>query len=156
VHRTLHCAMSGAPAAACKIPLFLCAVRWFTGQLLCAVRCAPDRHCRLSGVPISHFKKKRPPARARPEASFFSQPSRQPLCSWRFPSPPATTPPPAISTGGVCPRWAPATSPELFPSVSSSPLPSSSLFSVSKSLCHSLHHPLVQIQISVKSHASNW
>jgi hypothetical protein len=49
--------MSGAPAAARKIPLFLCAVRWFTGQLLCAVRCAPDRHCRLSGVPISRFKK---------------------------------------------------------------------------------------------------
>jgi hypothetical protein len=69
VHRTLHCAMSGAPAAAREVPLFLCAVRWFTGHLLCAVRCAPDRHCRLSGVPISRFKKQ-PPARARPEAIF--------------------------------------------------------------------------------------
>jgi hypothetical protein len=62
VHRTLHCAMSGAPAAAREVPLFLCAVRWFTGHLLCAVRCAPDSHCRLSGVPISRFKKS-PPAR---------------------------------------------------------------------------------------------
>jgi hypothetical protein len=58
--------MSGAPAAARRIPLFLCAVRWFTGQLLCAVRCAPDRHCGLSGVPVSRFKKTAPsPSRAR-------------------------------------------------------------------------------------------
>jgi hypothetical protein len=63
--------MSGAPVAAREVPLFLCAVWWFTGHLLCAVRCAPDSHCRLSGVPISRFKKQ-PPARARPEASFLS------------------------------------------------------------------------------------
>jgi hypothetical protein len=49
--------MSDASAAARFKSIFLCAVRWFTGQLLCAVRCAPDRHCRLSGAPISRFKK---------------------------------------------------------------------------------------------------
>jgi hypothetical protein len=64
VHRTLHCATSGAPAAARSNSIFLCAVWWFTEQSLCAIRCAPDRHCRLSGAPISRFKK-RPPARAR-------------------------------------------------------------------------------------------
>jgi hypothetical protein len=46
VHRTLRCAMSSAPAARVQDLLFLC-----------AVRCAPDRHCRLSGAPISRFKK---------------------------------------------------------------------------------------------------
>jgi hypothetical protein len=55
VHRTLHCAMSGAPAAARYNSTLLCVVRWFTGQLLCAIRCAPDRHCRLSGAPILGF-----------------------------------------------------------------------------------------------------
>jgi hypothetical protein len=77
VHRTLHCAMSGAPAAARLNPISLCAVRWFTGQLLCAVRCAPDRHCRLSGVPISRFKKSAPsPTGQRPP---FSQASAREL-----------------------------------------------------------------------------
>jgi hypothetical protein len=74
VHRTLHCALSGAPAARAQDLLLLCVVRWFTRQLLCAVRCAPDRHCRLSGAPISRFKK-RPPARDRARGSLF------PLCS---------------------------------------------------------------------------
>jgi hypothetical protein len=69
VHRTLHCAMSGAPAAARADPLLLCVVRWFTGQLLCAVRCAPNRHCRLSGAPIIGFKNPFP-ARARGREPF--------------------------------------------------------------------------------------
>jgi hypothetical protein len=73
VHRTLHCAMSGAPAAARYKSIFLCAVRWLTGQLLCAVRCASDRHCRLSGAPISRFKKKAS-SPTEPEAPLF--PSR--------------------------------------------------------------------------------
>jgi hypothetical protein len=75
-HRTVRCAPD---TALCTVQcigrarsksIFLCAVRWFTGQLLCAVRCAPDRHCRLSGAPISRFKKM-PPARAEPEALKF-------------------------------------------------------------------------------------
>jgi hypothetical protein len=74
VHRTLHCAMSGAPAATRFKSFFLCAVRWFTGQLLCVVRCAPDRQCRLSGAPISRFKKS-PPARDRARGFLL------PLCS---------------------------------------------------------------------------
>jgi hypothetical protein len=74
VHRTLHCALSGAPAAARFKSFSLCAVRWFTGQLLCAVRCAPDRHCRLFGAPISRFKKS-PPARDRARGLLL------PLCS---------------------------------------------------------------------------
>jgi hypothetical protein len=57
VHRTLHCALSGAPAATRADPLLLCAVRWFTEQLLCAVRCARDMHCGLSGAPIISFLK---------------------------------------------------------------------------------------------------
>ena len=116
MHRTLHCALSGAPAAARKISLFLCAVRWFTGQLLCAVRCAPDRHCRLSGVPISRFKKIAP---ARPSQglclisspwlrSVFSVPGdsqRSPSTSnsgglhLRRPPSPATCAPPLLPLG---------------------------------------------------------
>ena len=65
MHRTLHCAMSGAPAAARYNTIFLC-----------AVRCAPDRHCRLSGAPISRFKK-RPPARPSQRLNF----SASSLCS---------------------------------------------------------------------------
>jgi hypothetical protein len=61
-----------------KIQFFLCAVRWFTGQLLCAVRCAPDRHCRLSGAPISRFKKGPP---ARPSQRLLLFPSQHPLLS---------------------------------------------------------------------------
>ena len=75
MHRTLHCALSGAPAARARI-LFLC-----------AVRCAPDMYCRLSGAPIMRFKK-RPPARPssqRPPLLIFSL---APLCSLGdFPSP---------------------------------------------------------------------
>jgi hypothetical protein len=145
-HCTVQCPVHRQPRA--KMLFFLCAVRWFTGQLLCAVRCAPESHCRLSGVPISRFKKTAP-SPTGPEASCFPASARA-LC------PAAISPPPAISTGGDHPRWAPATSPVLFPSVSSSPLPSFSLLSVSKPLCHPIHHPPVQIQISVKSHASNW
>jgi hypothetical protein len=74
VHRTLHCALSGAPAARAQDPLLLCAVRWFTEQLLCAVRCAPDRHCRLSDAPIIGFLKKipTPEPEARHSLSAFS------------------------------------------------------------------------------------
>jgi hypothetical protein len=39
------------------IPFLLCAVRWCTQQLLCAVRCAPDSHCRVSVALITRFKK---------------------------------------------------------------------------------------------------
>jgi hypothetical protein len=70
-HCTVQCPVHRQPRA--KNPFFLCAVRWFTGQVLCAVRCAPDRHYRLSGAPISRFKK-RPPARDRARGSF-RQPS---------------------------------------------------------------------------------
>jgi hypothetical protein len=87
VHRTLHCAMSGAPVAARSNSISLCAVRWFTGQLLCVVRCAPDRHCRLSGALISRFKK-RPPARDRARGSLLLPACALSLCAWRFlPSP---------------------------------------------------------------------
>jgi hypothetical protein len=85
VHQTLHCAMSGAPAAARYKSIFLCAVRWFTGQLLCAVRCAPDRHCRLSGAPISRFKKK---ASSPTEPEALSSPlTALCLCLWCLPLP---------------------------------------------------------------------
>jgi hypothetical protein len=79
-HCTVQCPVHRQPRAK---SIFLCAVRWFTGQLLCAVRCAPDRHCRLSGAPISRFKK-RPPARAEPEAHYFSLPAPSSLCLWRL------------------------------------------------------------------------
>jgi hypothetical protein len=74
VHRTLHYALSGAPAERAQIPFLLCAVRWFTGQLLCVVRCAPDRHCRLSGAPIMHFKKSFPRPSPRPGHSIHCAP----------------------------------------------------------------------------------
>jgi hypothetical protein len=77
-HCTVQCPVHRQPRA--KIQFFLCAVRWFTGQLLCAVRCAPDRHCRLSGVPILRFLKKNP-SLPEPVAwlSFFL--STRALCS---------------------------------------------------------------------------
>jgi hypothetical protein len=85
--------MSGAPAAARSNSFFLCAVRWFTGQSLCAVPCASDSHCALSSVhrtctvdcpvrPYHVLKKGLQPA-PEPEANIF-------LCSlalsplWRF------------------------------------------------------------------------
>jgi hypothetical protein len=86
VHRTLHCAMSGAPAAARYKSVFLC-----------AVRCAPDRHCRLSGAPISRFKK-RPPARDRARGSLSPPPA---VLSVSLATP---SPPPAISLH----RWPPS------------------------------------------------
>jgi hypothetical protein len=58
-HQTVRCAPDTAlcnvrcTGSACTDLLLCCPVRWFTGQLLCAVRCAPDMHCRLSGVPIT-------------------------------------------------------------------------------------------------------
>jgi hypothetical protein len=57
-HYTVHCPVHRPRA---QELLLLCVVRWFTEQLLCAVRCAPDRHCRLSGAPISRFKKRLQP-----------------------------------------------------------------------------------------------
>jgi hypothetical protein len=68
-HQTVRCAPDTA----------LCTVRCSSRArknffFLCAVRCAPDRHCRLSGAPIMHFKK-RPPARDPARGSHF------PLCS---------------------------------------------------------------------------
>jgi hypothetical protein len=81
VHRTLHCAMSGPPAATRFKSFFLCVVRWLTGQLLCAVRCAPDRHCRLSGAPIFGFKKTFP--RPSPRPGFVSSLATVSLCLWR-------------------------------------------------------------------------
>jgi hypothetical protein len=82
VHRTLHCALSGAPAARAQLPLLLCVVRWFIGQLLCAVRCAPDMHCRLSGAPVSRFKKRPPNSRLSQKPPFLSIPSSSPSL-WR-------------------------------------------------------------------------
>jgi hypothetical protein len=148
VHRTLHCAMSGASAAARYNSFLLCAVRWFTGQLLCAVRCAPDKHYRLSGAPISCFKK-RPPARDRARGSLLSVLSDSlhllPLAG-DLPSPAAT-----LQRSCACdPR-----------SVSSTPLSSPSIpFSLVLCLRGSealLFPPLfAQFQIPVKSSKSKW
>jgi hypothetical protein len=64
VHRTLHCALSGAPTGARRSPFSLC-----------AVQCAPDRHCRLSGAPIVSFFKKTFPS-PKPEAkALLSHPT---------------------------------------------------------------------------------
>jgi hypothetical protein len=130
VHRTLHCALSGAPVARAQELSFLC-----------AVRCAPDRHCRLSGAPISRFKKT-PPARAEPQALYFSY-------SLAFSSPsPATSPlrRPQCSGDPVllsCPR-----------SVSSSG--SFSLLSISIEQCTPFSTLVCQIQILMNSCESMW
>jgi hypothetical protein len=137
VHRALHCAMSGAPAAARYKSIFLRAVRWFTGQLLCAVRCAPDRHCILFGAPILGFLKKLFSARAEPRLTSSPLPASS-LCLWRFlprrrrPSPsPATT----DSTTTSC--FSPSLSGEL-------PLLSLSLsFSLSIPAVCTPHHPIL-------------
>jgi hypothetical protein len=130
VHQTLHCALSDAPAARAQDLLFLC-----------AVRCAPDRHCRLSGAPILRFKK-RPPARNRARGSHF------PLCSLALcplailPSSPTISSPAAILRRPSAP---------LLPSS----LVSSPCFSPSLSLCfrgsHALQfHPCHKFQIHSK------
>jgi hypothetical protein len=72
VHRTLHCALSGAPVARAQIHFLLCGVRWFTEQLLCAVWCALDMHCRLSGAPITRFKKRTSSPRPSQRSPFPS------------------------------------------------------------------------------------
>lgn len=119
----MQCPVHRQPRA--KIQFFLCVVRWFTGQLLCAVRCAPDRHCRLSGAPISRFKKG-PPARSRARGTL-SQPALSSLSvSGDSLFPHRRSP----ATRGHRPHWAPATSPVLFPlgeQLLSSPLLSCSL-----------------------------
>jgi hypothetical protein len=113
VHRTLHCAMSGAPAAARKIP-FSCAL---SGG-------SPDSYCALSGVhrtgtvdcpvcPSRVLKNSPQPDRAR--SLLFPCQRPRTLCLWRFPSARRR---PSL-TGGHRPRRAPATSPVPFPSVSS-------------------------------------
>jgi hypothetical protein len=61
VHRTLHCALSSAPAVRAHIPFLLCAIRWFTGQLLRVVRCAHE----------VFFKKSFPRPRPRPRHFFL-------------------------------------------------------------------------------------
>jgi hypothetical protein len=122
VHRTLHCARSGAPAARAQIRFPLCVVRWFTRQLLCAVRCAPDRHCRLSGAPITRFKK-RPPARAEPEATSSLS------ALWLLSAP--GDPPPPLITGGDRRCCSPVILSRVcsaFLSLVSSPLPYPSLY----------------------------
>jgi hypothetical protein len=133
--------MSGAPTAARSKSIFLCAVRWFTRQLLCAVRCAPDRHCRLSGAPISHFKKS-PPARSR--ARGFSVP----LCSLSLA---ISTPSPAISSLAATKCFSPSLSGE-HPLLSLSPLLSEFL-PPEKFLSF---HPLCPIQNHVNSSKSKW
>jgi hypothetical protein len=76
-HRTVRCALD---TALCTVrctgraradPLSAVRVRWFTGQLLCVVRCAPDKHCRLSGAPITCLKKGLQPE-PEPETISFS------------------------------------------------------------------------------------
>jgi hypothetical protein len=113
--------MSGAPAAARWNFIFLCAVRWFTGQLLCAVRCAPDRHCRLSGAPILGFLKNLLCPSLRPGSFLLPWPATAPGF-WRSDLSsgellPAVIPPATLSLrSSLLPR-----------SVSCSPLPLSSL-----------------------------
>jgi hypothetical protein len=73
VHQTLHCALSGAPAGTRRSPFPHCTVRWFTEQLPCAVRCAPDMHCRLSDAPIMCFLKSSPRPSPRPGSLFSTE-----------------------------------------------------------------------------------
>jgi hypothetical protein len=149
VHRTLHCAMSGAPAAARKIPFF-CAL---SGG-------SPDSYCALSGVhrtgtvdcPVcpSRVLKNRPqPDRAEPEALFLL-PAAQLSASGDFPlagdlhrRPPS----PTVLRRSLA---HPSCSPSVSCSQSSSPSVS---FSLSLWLCTT---PVYPFQISVKSHASSW
>jgi hypothetical protein len=145
VHQTLHYAMSGAPATARSKSFFLCAVWWFTGQLLCAVRCAPDRHCRLSVRPYSVLK-------------IFSLPELEArLCfSLALPLSRSLASPPALQRS--LSRWRrssgePVLSPALFsgetPLV---PYLSLSLFFTRLELSLNFQfHLLIQIPISIKS-----
>jgi hypothetical protein len=140
VHRTLHCALSGAPAVRAQELPFLCAIQGFTRQLLCSVRCAPDRHCKLSGAPMLHFKK-RPPARARAIGHCLSLFSGSSLL-WRSAlprrRPPLTGDHRAPASSGACAYPSSGEQPKLL-------LPPSSL-SVSQ-CCELLSHLLCQFQI---------
>jgi hypothetical protein len=97
-HRTVRCAPD---TALCTVRctgraraelLFLCVVRWFTEQLLCAIRCAPDRHYRLSGAPINGFKNPSP-ARARGRVFSHWPPTSALSVSSDFSPPPASSSP---------------------------------------------------------------
>jgi hypothetical protein len=82
-HWTVRCAPNTALCnvrcigSACADLLLCYPIRWFTGQLLCDVRCAPYMHCALSGVPRCIFLKGFPCPSLR--AIHFS--SRWPLPS---------------------------------------------------------------------------
>jgi hypothetical protein len=67
-----YCALSGVHRiATMRYPVC-------TGQLLCAIWCAPDRHCRLSDAPITRFKKR---PLARPQARDHISLAISALCS---------------------------------------------------------------------------
>jgi hypothetical protein len=116
VHRTLHCALSGAPTARAQELLLLCAVRWFTGQLLCTFRCAPDRQCRLSGAPISRFKKiaSNPKPSQRLSISSLLCGDHPLLFAHRRPPPSVHRRPPATALVPSSSGEQPCTSPSLF------------------------------------------
>jgi hypothetical protein len=145
--------MSGAPVAARYNSFLLCAVWWFTGQLLCAVRCAPDRHCRLSGAPILRFKK-RPPARDRARGPFLPLGS---LFSVFAPSLQRSTISPVISLTGVHCSPTTSTSAPLLPSLGEQPPFFLCLLSLCSLGCALPHfHPLHKSQISMKSSETKW
>jgi hypothetical protein len=89
-HRTVRCAPD---TALCNVwctgwahtdLLLCCPIRWFTGQLLCAVRCAPDKNCRLSGVHMIGFLKNLSLPELMPRPLFHPLLSVC-LCSGQFP-----------------------------------------------------------------------
>jgi hypothetical protein len=141
-HYTVHCPVHRLRTL---IHFLLCAVpvRWFTGQLLCAIRCAPDMHCRLSGAPITRFKK-RSPVRASSQRPPFTYLCSGSLLSSVSSSPPANSSSPPATNLPLC-----------SPSSSSGELLSPSLFT----LCfkcpvkNSLHLSpfLIQFKLSSKS-----
>jgi hypothetical protein len=119
---------------------------------LCAVRCAPDRHCRLSGAPISRFKK-RLPARIRARGSLFSSSAS---CSL-FLATHSSRRRRSSATGGHRPRLGSGDLiPLSFPLSVSLPLFSLPLCALSEAVRLPFSTPLQILQIPVKSNESSW
>jgi hypothetical protein len=130
VHRALHCALSGAPVERAQIPF-----------VLCAVRCAPDRHYRLSCAHNVFLKNLSPPEpEARQSFSADSLSALAPSPLWRSPLPLGS---PTAITGSR----APVTSSSLGAS-GEQPCASPLLFLLSP-VCSVLHGDPLQVSSSL-------
>jgi hypothetical protein len=141
-HCTVHCPVHRPRA---RKNSFSCALLGGSRDNYCAVRCAPDRHCRLSGAPISRFKKIASSPKLSQRLSISSLLSVSLLSSDLTPLRRSFSPAAALR------RTLPGAHP-FPPQVSSS----GSLLSISIEQCTPFSTLLCQIQILINSYESMW